>query len=57
MGALNERGAAPGGRTHFTDAGARELRDRSFDLDGMRAVGYDYERLDQLTMEVLLGVR
>ncbi|MEP7380202.1 MAG: xylose isomerase [Gemmatimonadota bacterium] len=57
LGALKARGASSGLRTRFTEAGARELRDRSFDLDGMRVVGYDYERLDQLTMEVLLGVR
>ena len=33
------------------------LKDQSFDLDGLRARGYAYERLDQLTMELLLGVR
>ena len=49
--------AMPGQRTLFSDARAKELREHSFDLDGMRAAGYDYERLDQLTMEVLMGVR
>jgi xylose isomerase len=34
-----------------------ELRKTSFDLAALRARGYAYERLDQLTMELLLGVR
>jgi xylose isomerase len=34
-----------------------ELRDKEFDLRALRARGYAYERLDQLTMELLLGVR
>ncbi len=34
-----------------------ELKARNFDLEGMRAAGYAYERLDQLTVELLLGVR
>ena len=42
-------------------AGARvtfsELRNTKFDLAALRARGYAYERLDQLTMELLLGVR
>ena len=54
---LNHRGAEPGARVKFSAAGAKELKDRAFDLDAMRAAGYDYERLDQLTMELLLGVR
>lgn len=54
---LDDRGAARGARFAFTPEGARSLRDRSFDLEVMRAHGYAYERLDQLTMEVLLGVR
>lgn len=29
----------------------------AFDLGAMRARGYAYERLDQLTMDILLGVR
>ena len=36
---------------------ARDLKSREFDLDAMRDVGYAYERLDQLTTEILLGVR
>jgi len=34
-----------------------ELRNQSFDLRELRSRGYAYERLDQLTMELLLGVR
>src|SRR5712691_7961773 len=33
-----------------------ELRNTKFDLAALRARGYAYERLDQLTMELLLGV-
>ena len=44
-------------RRRFSPDGARELKARDFDLDGMRDAGYAYERLDQLTMEILLGVR
>ncbi|HEX3868214.1 MAG TPA: xylose isomerase [Gemmatimonadaceae bacterium] len=46
-----------GARVRFDAASAQELKERSFDLDAMRAQGYAYERLDQLTMELLLGVR
>ncbi len=54
---LGERGAAPGSRLRFTPERALSLRDELFDLDALRARGYAYERLDQLTMELLLGVR
>lgn len=54
---LAERGAAPGKRVRFTAESARELKSRTFDLESMRSKGYAYERLDQLTMELLLGVR
>jgi xylose isomerase len=33
------------------------LKEESFDLTAMREQGYAYERLDQLTMELILGVR
>jgi xylose isomerase len=36
---------------------ARALRGERFDFESMRGTGYAYERLDQLTMELLLGVR
>jgi len=35
----------------------KELRETRFDLPALRQRGYAYERLDQLTMELLLGVR
>ena len=35
----------------------KELRETTFDLAALRQRGYAYERLDQLTMELLLGVR
>jgi xylose isomerase len=57
LGQLGSRGASAGARLHFTADAARELGDRSFDLPAMREQGYAYERLDQLTMELLLGVR
>jgi xylose isomerase len=53
---LGRRGAAPGARiTYAKDAKA--IGDEQFDLDAMRKQGYAYERLDQLTMELLMGVR
>jgi xylose isomerase len=59
QGMLNELRSRGGSATRprFSADGARELKSRSFDLDAMRATGYAYERLDQLTMEILLGVR
>jgi xylose isomerase len=41
----------------FSPAAAGALKETRFDLDAIRAQGYGYERLDQLTMEILLGVR
>ena len=54
---LGERGAKPGMRVRYTPDAARRIKEQSFDLDALRARGYAYERLDQLTMELLLGVR
>ena len=54
---LDQRGAATGNRMKFSTDGAREIKERSFDLEAMRRQGYAYEKLDQLTMEVLLEVR
>jgi len=48
---------AEGARNVFSADAMKALRERSFDLPAMRAQGYAYERLDQLTMELLLGVR
>jgi len=44
-------------RPVFSPEGVRALRGRTFDLAALRGTGYAYERLDQLTMELLLGVR
>lgn len=41
----------------FTPEAAAQLRDEALELTDARARGYAYERLDQLTVEVLLGVR
>jgi xylose isomerase len=41
----------------FSPERAADLKSRGFDLPDLRARGYAYERLDQLTMELLLGVR
>jgi xylose isomerase len=57
LAALRERGAEPGKRVKFSKATARSIQDETFDLETLRARGYGYERLDQLTMELLLGVR
>ena len=54
---LDARGAAAGERVRFSADSARKLKEQQFDLDALRARGYAYERLDQLTMELLLGVR
>ena len=54
---LGKRGAKPGARVKFAADKAKALKSRKFDLVAMRERGYAYERLDQLTMELLLGVR
>lgn len=56
LGALRMRGAATGGVAYSAER-ARALKEQAFDLDGLRLQGYAYEKLDQLTMEILLGVR
>jgi xylose isomerase len=53
---LGKRGAAPGARISYAKD-AKAIGDEQFDLDAMRKQGYAYERLDQLTVELLLGVR
>jgi hypothetical protein len=53
---LDARGAAAGKRITYAHDG-QSIKDETFDLEAMRAKGYAYERLDQLTMEILLGVR
>ena len=54
---LRARGADGTERVTFTPEFANKLKSRSFDLKTLRDQGYAYERLDQLTMELLLGVR
>ena len=54
---LRERGAAVGQRVRFSAGDARRIKEQRFDLGALRDRGYAYERLDQLTMELLLGVR
>jgi xylose isomerase len=36
---------------------AKQLKEQTLDLPAIRARGFAYERLDQLTIEILLGVR
>ncbi len=60
VGALRGRGAdAAGGAATgpFSRERAERLKGQALDLAAIRAQGYAYERLDQLTMEVLYGVR
>ena len=52
---LRER--SNGGPAAFTPGSAEALKAERFDLAALRSRGYPYERLDQLTMELLLGVR
>jgi xylose isomerase len=54
---LRARGGSAPVRTRYSAATAEALRDESFDLTAMREHGYTYERLDQLTMELLMGAR
>jgi xylose isomerase len=56
LGELTSRGGSPG-RVAWSAERAAALRAEQFDLAGMRRQGYGYERLDQLTTELLLGVR
>ena len=57
LGELRSRGAAGAERVIFSDQRAKALKTERFDLPALRARGYAYERLDQLTTELLLGVR
>jgi xylose isomerase len=42
---------------HFSPTAAAQLNKIKFDRKGLGAKGLPYERLDQLTMEILMGVR
>jgi xylose isomerase len=46
-----------GRRAKFTSENATELLSTNFDRGGLAARGLNYERLDQLTMDILLGAR
>ncbi len=49
-------GDGPAFPTHTPET-ASALKELTFDVEALRRQGYAYERLDQLTMELLLGVR
>jgi xylose isomerase len=51
------RQRANGERIAFSEQRASALKNQTFDLAALRGQGYAYERLDQLTMELLLGVK
>ena len=55
--ALRTRGGGAGDAVTFSRERAEELKGQTLDLPAIRQQGYGYERLDQLTMEILLGVR
>ena len=58
LDALRARGAGSSTeRVSFSAERASQLKAQTLDLPSIRAQGYGYERLDQLTMELLLGVR
>src|SRR5687768_14085837 len=57
LAALGQRGSKAGARFKFSKELAKTIKDEEFDLPAMRDQGYAYERLDQLTMEILFGVR
>ena len=56
VGELRARSGAAK-RLVFSAERSRALQREAFDLPALRARGYAYERFDQLTMELLLGVR
>ena len=46
-----------GAKLRYSARISAQLKEASFDLPALRTQGYQYEKLDQLTTEVLLGVR
>ena len=54
---LRSRGDGAGEPVRFTPERAAALKTRPLDVAAMQQTGFGYERLDQLTMEILLGVR
>jgi xylose isomerase len=58
VGELRARGNGMAGeRVTFSRERAEQLKQQTLDLPAIRGQGYAYERLDQLTIEVLLGAR
>jgi xylose isomerase len=57
LGELRARGEGATGRFVYSAERVRELKAERFDLPAMRSQGCEYERLDQLTTDLLLGVR
>ena len=54
---LTSRAGSNAAHVPFSAAHAVALKSQSLDLTSTRAKGFGYERLDPLTMELLLGVR
>ncbi len=55
---LNElRARGPATAPRFSPEAAHSIKNQTLDLPAIRSQGFHYEYLDQLTMEVLLGVR
>jgi xylose isomerase len=54
---VNSDGGAPAWSGGYSADKAKALKDHAFDRVALGARGLPYERLDQLTVEVLLGVR
>jgi xylose isomerase len=50
-------GSTDGFKGTYSPEKARDLRAHTFDRDAIAARGLEYEKLDQLTVELLLGVR
>jgi xylose isomerase len=57
LGELRARGGEEFAAVKFSADAANTIKEQALDLDTIRADGFGYERLDQLTVEVLLGVR
>jgi xylose isomerase len=55
--ALATRGGEARERIAFSPHSMAQLKAETFDLASMRGQGYAYERLDQLTIELMLGAR
>jgi xylose isomerase len=56
LGELKGRGGGEQAAV-FSAERAEQLKSQTLDLPAIRQQGYAYERLDQLTIELLLGVR